>query len=150
MKDAPNDKIAIVDVNSGVIENVYMKVNVIETIQNDYQKGGAITRENAGGTIRNCVVNITIEEGVVVGKDSVGSSYSAVAAVAWYNQGGGIIEHCYASVDGSEIPLVCYNVDGTDSVVFATASEMADAIKFDAALGWSGYFTIVNGEIVFG
>ena len=152
MKDAPNDKIAIVDVNSGVIENVYMKVNVIETIQNDYQKGGAITRENAGGTIRNCVVNITIEEGVVVGKDSVGSSYSAVAAVAWYNQGGGIIEHCYASVDGSEIPLVCYNVDGTvtDSGVFATASEMADAIKFDAALGWSGYFTIVNGEIVFG
>ena len=152
MKDAPNDRIAIVDVNSGVIENVYMKVNVIETIQNDYQKGGAITRENAGGTIRNCVVNITIKEGVVVGKDSNGSSYSAVAAVAWYNQGGGVIEHCYASVDDSEIPLVSYNVDGTitDSGVFATVSDLIDAIKFDSALGWSGYFKIVNDEIVFG
>ena len=152
MKDAPNDRIAIVDVNSGVIENVYMKVNVIETIQNDYQKGGAITRENAGGTIRNCVVNITIKEGVVVGKDSNGSSYSAVAAIAWYNQNGGVIERCYASVDNSDIPLVSYNVDGTvaDSGVFATERELTDAIKFDTALGWSGYFRIVNGEIVFG
>lgn len=152
MKDAPNDRIAIVDVNSGLIENVYMKVNVIEIIQNDYQKGGAITRENAGGTIRNCVVNITIADGVIVGKDSVGSEYSAVAAIAWYNQNGGVIERCYASVDDSEIPLVSYNVDGTitDSGVFATESDLTDAIRFDAALGWSGYFKIVNGEIVFG
>ena len=55
-------------------------------------------------------------------------------------------------MDDSEIPLVSYNVDGTitDSGVFATESDLTDAIRFDAALGWSGYFKIVNGEIVFG
>ena len=48
--------------------------------------------------------------------------------------------------------MVSYNVDGTitDSGVFATVSDLIDAIKFDTALGWSGYFKIVNGEIVFG
>ncbi len=152
MKDSPNDRIAIVDVNSGVIENVYSKVKIIETIQNDYQKGGAITRQNSGGTIRNCIVDVSAADGVIVGKDAEGSKYSAVAAVAWYNQNGGKIERCYANVSGCDIPITCYNIDGTvtDSVAFDSAFDMISALKLDSALGWSGYFKIVNGELVFG
>lgn len=151
MKDSPNDRIAIVNSNKGVIENVYAKVRVIETIQNDYQKAGALVQENKGGVIRNCITEITVEDGVIIGKDAPGSAYYTVAGITWYNLDGSTVENCYSVVGNSVIPLYAYS-DSSDVIDSDTLGSVEDfsSIGFDKDNGWNEFWQFVDGEIIFG
>lgn len=151
LKDSPNDVIAFVSENKGLIENVYAKCTIIETIKEDYQKAAALVQKNDGGKIRNCVAVMTLASGVEIGKDSAGGEYSAVAAISWYNVNGGEIDKCYVVVGENEIPVIAVQwATAGDVAAYVSIEDLTAALKFDTADGWSKYWKTENGDIVFG
>ena len=147
-----NNQMSFININKGTIENIYVDFTFNET-QPIYawSKYAALVYDN-NGTVRNCIFEIRVPDGVDIG---VGQGENAdktiFAAVAAYNKGGGCIENCHIVTGGKTIDAILWPWGTqTNNASYDTMQELAASVIFNSENGWSKYWKTENGEVVFG
>ncbi len=140
----------IVYENRGILENIYLNVNVIGT-----QKAGVLSAINRGHYIRNIVVNLTSLAGTK--NADIGTLTSAHRPDTYTGSGRqDTYENCYVIHNGVTSATTRPNCTSDPYVATTTtfktyvtlADMLAEVTELPASAGWSEYWTIENGEIV--
>ena len=147
---ANNNEFGFINTNKGSVSNVYVDFNFDSTQTiNQWCHYGTIAMKNDGGTIENCVVNITVADGVDIGVGQ-GENGNIFAAICAYNVNGGVLNNCHAIIGDNNIGVAIFPwATQTDCNTYATMAELASAISFDEANGWNTQiWEVENGEVV--
>ena len=87
---ANNNEFGFINTNKGNVSNVYVDFNFDSTqIINQWCHYGTIAVKNDGGTIENCIVDISVVNGVDIGVGQ-GENGNIFAAICAYNVNGGV------------------------------------------------------------
>lgn len=142
-KDTPNNILALIKDNRGVLENIYVDFTLNETISGEYRQIASLVNKNDGGTIKNCIINMHFAKDCAAG---------LLASAAYYNLNNGTVQHCYAVNHGKNVPMIMWQWGvANNNAVFYTMSELVESISsFSASDGWSKYWKIVNGAAEMG
>ena len=142
-----NNKAALILTNTGILENIYVEFTLAQTYV-QYTRVAPLVYDNVGtGRIRNCIVKVSLAEGVTIFDAENKNDFAA--AVAVYNKDGGTMEHCYA-VGDTNIPAVLYGWATQSHIAsFASLAECSANVDFAPTNGWnSDYKEIIFSEVI--
>ncbi len=127
----------LVGINTGTIQNVYAKATIQDTFKADHYSGALVGINGGAGTIKNCVVDVTVAL-------TSGSLHSSIGVFASQNNAEGGIANCYYRVSGADMSAIARGYAG--NAVSALSSSVTALL---ASNGWSSYWTATPSGIWF-
>ncbi len=137
-----NHQAGLIKSNTGTVENVYFDITINQSTVAYNQLGLVASSNGEGGTIKNCIINVTVGSDVTFADTTAG-------LVSFYNNAA-TIENVYV-VSGSSLPISAYAWGtATNNAIYADMAALTTAVtSFDSANGWSEYWSIADGAVVF-
>ena len=148
---ANNNEFGFINTNKGNVSNVYVDFNFDSTqIINQWCHYGTIAVKNDGGTIENCIVDISVANGVDIGVGQ-GENGNIFAAICAYNVNGGVLSNCHAIIGDNNIGITIFPwATQTNCNTYASMAELAAALSLEEANGWNAEcWENTGSEIVF-
>ena len=148
---ANNNEFGFINTNKGNVSNVYVDFNFDSTqIINQWCHYGTIAVKNDGGTIENCIVDISVVNGVDIGVGQ-GENGNIFAAICAYNVNGGVLSNCHAIIGDNNIGITIFPwATQTNCNTYASMAELAAALNLEEANGWNAEcWENTGSEIVF-
>lgn len=149
--------VGIIGNNNGTVNNLFADITLTGNMTGGYAQmsGGIVAKLIAGGTVKNCIVNIHADGlsgsqvfGTVVGMNYSGAEYPIANNYAITNG----FTPSYA--DGRDVLYgLSYNAETRkpkNSANYADAKTLVESVTLSTANGWSEYWSLANGVLSFG
>ena len=152
--------VGIIGNNYGTVNNLFVDLTLTGNMTSGYAQmsGGIAARLNAGGTVKNCIVNINASalSGSQVFGTVVGSNYSTVDSSITNNYGiaNGLISNYSNGGTGVVVTqssaTINLNTVAKNNANYDDAKTLVESVTLSTANGWSEYWSLANGVLSFG